>query len=306
MRQSPRAWHTWEIYCGSGQGLSSTNIHVREAAWLLGGREAGDCTYRSSRFREFVGKDVHSSDLIVWLYQVWPSSRALWSRLRLFAERLYADLLVNHTWIGSAAHSKAITGYVNGKWHYLRDSEISECLCHLNSQVGSFWMEAFLNTRCQEAPIHHRQRKPGTQQTQLFSKLKKINRRWRREVPGYMISLKCSGWLMMVKDSPVTGFNFIHPCLLVGLWPKCQSSKSTFFHLVEFFRLRKVASGNVHQRLLSRYFREELKQKVWGTGLFQEGPTGSCLLWHLGCPGDDEGIQQILSAFSRALLERRA
>ena len=37
----------------------------------------------------------------------------------------------------------------------------------------------------------------------------------------------------------------------------------------------------MHQTLLSRYFREELKQKVWGTGLFQEGPTGSCLVTDL-------------------------
>ena len=32
----------------------------------------------------------------------------------------------------------------------------------------------------------------------------------------------------------------------------------------------------MHQILLSRYFREELKQRIWGRGLPQEGPIGSC------------------------------
>ena len=32
----------------------------------------------------------------------------------------------------------------------------------------------------------------------------------------------------------------------------------------------------MHQILLSRYFREELKQRILGRGLYQEGPTGSC------------------------------
>ena len=35
-------------------------------------------------------------------------------------------------------------------------------------------------------------------------------------------------------------------------------------------------SGNLHPMLLSRYFREELKQRVWGGGLSPEGPIGSC------------------------------
>ena len=30
--------------------------------------------------------------------------------------------------------------------------------------------------------------------------------------------------------------------------------------------------------LLSRYFREELKQRIWGRGLSQEGPIRSCLV----------------------------
>ena len=34
----------------------------------------------------------------------------------------------------------------------------------------------------------------------------------------------------------------------------------------------------MHQILLSRYFREELKQRIWETGLSQEGPTESCLV----------------------------
>ena len=32
----------------------------------------------------------------------------------------------------------------------------------------------------------------------------------------------------------------------------------------------------MHQILLSRYFREELKQRIWQTGLSWEGPRGSC------------------------------
>ena len=40
-------------------------------------------------------------------------------------------------------------------------------------------------------------------------------------------------------------------------------------------------SGNVHQILLSRYFREELKQRIsfpLGEGLSWESPKGSCLV----------------------------
>lgn len=34
----------------------------------------------------------------------------------------------------------------------------------------------------------------------------------------------------------------------------------------------------VHQILFLRQFREVLKQRIWGEGLFQEGPVGSCLV----------------------------
>ena len=48
-----------------------------------------------------------------------------------------------------------------------------------------------------------------------------------------------------------------------------------FFHLVVVLASVKY-SGNVHQILLSRYFRKELKQRIWGRGLPWEGPLGSC------------------------------
>lgn len=31
-----------------------------------------------------------------------------------------------------------------------------------------------------------------------------------------------------------------------------------------------------HQTLLSRHFKDELQQRLWGGGLSLEGPTGSC------------------------------
>ena len=34
----------------------------------------------------------------------------------------------------------------------------------------------------------------------------------------------------------------------------------------------------MHKILLSRYFREELQQRIWGWDLSQEGPIGSCLV----------------------------
>ena len=33
-------------------------------------------------------------------------------------------------------------------------------------------------------------------------------------------------------------------------------------------------SGNLHQILLSRYFREELKQRIWGKACPRKGPQG--------------------------------
>lgn len=37
-------------------------------------------------------------------------------------------------------------------------------------------------------------------------------------------------------------------------------------------------SETAYQILLSRYFGEELKQKIWGKALFREGSTVSCLV----------------------------
>ena len=38
----------------------------------------------------------------------------------------------------------------------------------------------------------------------------------------------------------------------------------------------RINSKNMHQMLLSRSFREELKQRIWRRGLSQEGPVSSC------------------------------
>ena len=37
-------------------------------------------------------------------------------------------------------------------------------------------------------------------------------------------------------------------------------------------------SRNVQQILLSRYFRQGLKQRIWGRGLSWEGTIGACLV----------------------------
>ena len=37
-------------------------------------------------------------------------------------------------------------------------------------------------------------------------------------------------------------------------------------------------SGNLHQIILSKNFREELKQRIWRKTCPEEGPTGSCLI----------------------------
>ena len=36
----------------------------------------------------------------------------------------------------------------------------------------------------------------------------------------------------------------------------------------------------MHEIVLSGYFREELQRRIWGKGLFQEGPIGSCSVIH--------------------------
>ena len=60
----------------------------------------------------------------------------------------------------------------------------------------------------------------------------------------------------------------------MGLW----SSKSSYLLFGEGFSDLQSNSGNVHEILLSRYFREEL-----GKGLLQqEGATGSCLVSFMG------------------------
>ena len=50
------------------------------------------------------------------------------------------------------------------------------------------------------------------------------------------------------------------------------------FHLVERVVSLQNSSGNVHQILLSRYFRKELQQRTWGRGLPGGGIMGSCLV----------------------------
>ena len=55
------------------------------------------------------------------------------------------------------------------------------------------------------------------------------------------------------------------------------------FYLLErlfffFFLHLQNNSGNVHQLLLSRYFREELKQRIWGRACPRKAPMGSCLV----------------------------
>lgn len=57
----------------------------------------------------------------------------------------------------------------------------------------------------------------------------------------------------------------------------CPRSAASIFHLVGVLasvtQLREYSSD-----VLSRHFREELKQRVWEKGLSREGPIESCLV----------------------------
>ena len=56
------------------------------------------------------------------------------------------------------------------------------------------------------------------------------------------------------------------------------SSTSSYLPFGGGFSHLENNSGNLHQILLSRYFREELKQRIWGEGLSWEGPIGPAQL----------------------------
>lgn len=80
---------------------------MREGIDYLGRRQGKTAITGSVRIpRVLWGKDVHSQGLIAWAVPGLAQQSPL-EQTEIFGERDSCDLLVNHTWIGSAAHSKA-------------------------------------------------------------------------------------------------------------------------------------------------------------------------------------------------------
>ena len=85
-------------------------------------------------------------------------------------------------------------------------------------------------------------------------------------------------------DGEVTGQSTLPILRRQKFWGLCTHDHQVvnFFLLVGGGFQHLKNSGNMHEILLSGYFRGELQQRIWGQGLPQESPIASCSVTELG------------------------